>query len=674
MIQQTGKYIRDNWIQQMTETLTRLNPDKDPNEIQDFVIKTYMERYTDHNALLYNSYENTVTSTSLGQVVDWLESYKPLIAESGVYFYPKDVKRNVNIEIIKENMLDARTIHKKEKFDALDAGDVFTAAVKDIQQANDKKAANSGYGAEGQSSSFLFNVHSAMSVTSCGRGQLSTAILCFENFFNDNVKFFNMDEFYTFIHHVESERKIWKYPIEDVISWIPGKKQWVKRFEDKFLHHSLYDHDKIERIYDSLDEELRVRAYYKGNLRELLSRNTYPQDIYAGIASSNVEFINPNEVPEEIEKDVKLLVNIVTEFVNYKFSWHRYEDRARYQRRKTVIVADTDSCFISYGPVLKYILRKVLPMRLFKKGEKKSIYELRVLNVLSCMASSAIAATLWNYLGYVNVKEDDRKYIKMKNEFYYSRVIVTYAKKSYIGLMIRQEAHVYPKPKMDVKGVNFFKSTASEKTSAFIYDKVLMGELLQPKDGEISLTRTYRTIHDFQSSIAEEIQHGDMGFLKRSIRVKSADAYADPFRISQYKAVWVWNQIMPDKDRIELPGTVTLVKVQLKTKKDAAALSQWPKIYNKVIELFDTNPNIGDHEVEKDGKVRNVKGNGISAIALPGDLDEVPDWVLAIIDTTTLVNDNMALMTQLYRPLGFAQGSATHNKSQKKYYVPIVRI
>lgn len=658
----------------MTDNLARLNPDKDRGDIENFVIETYMKRYTDHQAMLYNSYENTIAETSLGKVLDWLESYNPLIAESGVYFYPKDVKRNVNIEIIKEHMLDARTIHKKEKFAALDAGDVFTASVKDIQQINDKKAANSGYGAEGQASSFLFNVHSAMSVTSCGRGQLSTAILCFENMFSDSVCFFDMDEFFTFINHIVSEQSQWKLNLDDVIDWHPSKKEWVRRFEKKFLHHSLYNHDMISQTYDSLPEEIRTRAYYKCNLREFLWRNTVPTDIYTDIAVSKCEFINPNEVPEEIEKVMTQFMKTVTEFVCYKYSWHRYEDRARYQRRKTVIISDTDSCFIYYGKILNFILTKVLPMRLFRKGEKKDSYELKVLNVLSCMASAAIAETLWNYLGYVNVAEDDRKYIKMKNEFFYSRVIVTYAKKSYIGLMIRQEAHVYEKPKLDVKGVNFFKSTASEKTSKFIYDDILMKQLLKSEDGKISLSRTYRAMYDFQSRIAGEIEHGEMGFLKRSIRVKSSDAYVNPFRISQYKAVWVWNYLMPDKDQIELPGTVTMVKVNLKTKKDAAALAPWPKIYNKVIELFDTNPQIGDHQVEKDGKVRNVKGNGINAIALPGDLDEVPDWILAIIDTVTLVNDNMSLLTQLYKALGFSQGSATHNKSQKKYYTNIVRI
>lgn len=672
----TGKYLQENWIREMTDMLERLNPDMDRSAIEDFVIEQYMEHYRDHDAVVYNSYENTVAHTSLGQVVDWIQTDRPLIAESGVFFYPKDKKRNVNIEIIKECMLDARTIHKKEKFKAMEAGDIFTAAVKDIQQANDKKAANSGYGAEGQSSSFLFNVHSAMSVTACGRGQLSTAILCYENLLGDFVKFFDMDEFHNFIQHIVNERKEWTFDTFDVIDRIPSKKDWVNRFEAKFLHPSLLDHEQIVLIYDSLSNEERARTFYKANIRDFISKNRMLVELFTDISETKVKFIDPNEVPDVIKDDVKLICALVTEFVNYKYSWFRYEDRARYQRRAVVTISDTDSCFLSYGPMLKFLYDKVIPMKLWKRSDSdaKKSHKIKMLNVLSCCSSAAIENTLFNYLGYANVADEDKPYIKMKNEFYYERVIVTYAKKSYIGLMTRQEAVVLKKPKMDVKGVNFFKSTASEKTSEFIYDKVLMGQLLRPEDGKISLRRIYKTISDFQEQIAHEIKQGEMGFLKRSIRVKSVDAYKDPMRISAYKAAYVWNYVNDDKDRIDLPATTTLVKVKLKDQKDIAVLAPWPKIYERMMKLFETDPNFGDHEVEKDGKVRKVKGAGVNAIALPDDYDEVPEWILAIIDVQTLVNDNMKLFSQLYLPLGLSSGTAKGSGSQAKYYTSIVRI
>ena len=76
--------------------------------------------------------------------------------------------------------------------------------------------------------------------------------------------------------------------------------------------------------------------------------------------------------------------------------------------------------------------------------------------------------------------------------------------------------------------------------------------------------------------------------------------------------------------------------------------------------------------IDADGKVK--KGKGIKSIALPGDLDEVPDWVLAIIDTETLVADNMKLFVQVCRPLGMSKGTTSHNGSSVTYYTNIIRI
>lgn len=349
--QKPCKYLETEWIWQMTESLARMHPEMDRDTIEDFVIEQYHNRYTNHSAMLHNSYENTTTETSLGEVVDWAESYHPLMAESGVFFYPKDKKRNVNIEIIKEAMLDARTVHKKEKFEAMKRGDTFTAAVKDLQQGNDKKAANSGYGAEGQSSSFLFNVNSAMSVTASGRGQLSTMILNFENLFADNVKFWNMDEFHTYINHVVNDRKSWKFNTDDVIDRAPTRARWIERFSNKMIHETVCDMAQIEAVYDGLSDEDRIRTFYMSNIRDFMV-NSVPMKWFQEIADTDifldkdgkpVPFADPNDVPKEIKEPMDKLVSSVCEFVNYKFSNFRYQDKARYSKRRVAILSDTDS-------------------------------------------------------------------------------------------------------------------------------------------------------------------------------------------------------------------------------------------------------------------------------------------------------------------------------------------
>ena len=243
--------LKHEWISRMTMAMCATHPDVEKSKIEEMVAQIYAKRVKDTEVQIFNNYENTLASATLLSLVDWFRNSKPLIAESGVYFYPKSQKRNVNVEIIKDDMLDIRKIHKKEKFKAMQAGDEFLAAVKDLQQANDKKAANSGYGAEGQSSSFLYNIHSAMSVTSCGRGQISTACQCFENLLEDNVLFFHMTEFYNWVYNIIHEEPDWKYDVWDVVGISPSRQQFIDRYTKKFGHESLCNPEEIGQVYDS---------------------------------------------------------------------------------------------------------------------------------------------------------------------------------------------------------------------------------------------------------------------------------------------------------------------------------------------------------------------------------------------------------------------------------------
>ena len=331
--------LKNQWIMRMSMAMEMTHPDVPKDQIESMVAKIYEKRVRNPQVQLYNNYENTVADANLLYMVDWYQSYKPLIAESGVYFYQKSQKRNVNTEIIKECMLDARTVHKAEKFEAMKTGDVFLASVKDIQQANDKKAANSGYGAEGESSSFLYNIHSAMSVTSCGRGQISTACQCFENLLADNVKFFHMTEFFTWVYNIIHEQFDWKFQTFDICKKAPSRDDFINRFIQKFGHPTICNQTMIGQVYDALDDEMRIRVYYKANLREFLKLRV-PCELYGTIACMDEEFIDPNKPPEKIKPILKKLTAMVTEFVAYKHGIFRYEDRTRYQKRAVTIVID----------------------------------------------------------------------------------------------------------------------------------------------------------------------------------------------------------------------------------------------------------------------------------------------------------------------------------------------
>lgn len=337
-------HFRDKWIQQMASSI-RVSGKY--NKLSDEQLLTYLNKifdkhFKDHSAVIYNDYEEEIMDTTLAGCLDWIQVENPTIAESGVFFHQKSKMRNVNVEIIKEDMLDARTIHKKEMFEARKAGDFIKEMVKRNQQLNDKKAANSGYGAEGESSSFLYNPHSAMSVTASGRGQLSTAGMCVENLLADFVKFMNMDEFFVYITNILSDKPTWQFDEYDVIDIIPTKAQFLERIQAKFKHSYDFDEKLIGKVWDNLSAREQIRVYYKSNIRDFLL-NKKIKLIYKAIIECGEPLIDPNDVPNKMLKWTTLLTDLTTEFVNYKHGVFRYEDRMKFERRAVVIVSDTDS-------------------------------------------------------------------------------------------------------------------------------------------------------------------------------------------------------------------------------------------------------------------------------------------------------------------------------------------
>ena len=95
-------------------------------------------------------------------------------------------------------------------------------------------------------------------------------------------------------------------------------------------------------------------------------------------------------------------------------------------------------------------------------------------------------------------------------------------------------------------------------------------------------------------------------------------------------------------------------------------------MYEKFTELLE-DKNLLKERVNSKGEVL-YDFTGIKSIALPGTYDEVPDWLLSIIDVDTLVGDNMKLFTQIYSPLSLVSGKSSVNGSAAQYYTNIIRI
>ena len=219
------------------------------------------------------------------------------------------------------------------------------------------------------------------------------------------------------------------------------------------------------------------------------------------------------------------------------------------------------------------------------------------------------------------------------------------------SIRLREGKEVMPE-KIDIKGHDFAKSSARQETKDYFVN--LAKERLLYTDN-IDIPSILSDINKFHDDIETSLKNGERNFLIPK-SVKELGAYKDPFKEMGVRAVFAWNAIYPDNS-IELPEKIDIVKVNLETLAQAEQLlDKYPEIYEKVVSgIFES-------------KIDKIREKGVSVIAIPRNLDKVPDWMIEFIDYDTIINDNISKFHSVLRSLGLN----TIKTSKKEYYSNII--
>ena len=208
------------------------------------------------------------------------------------------------------------------------------------------------YGVIGLYLSFLFDLNVAPAVTSTGRSLISSAILCFEGFLGNNVKFGSLNDILTFIDNVRMEYSDWKYDDYKVL----GYEGFVTIEEcfNKLMMNCGYkyipteqDMDMVYCIIQNCSQIELNRLFYKNNLYCFMDLPLPRYLMVKIITEMQHPYIEPANPPKEIVKDLDQLRDYLLEYVFY---CHQYIDRMMRNKEmiKTVsVVSDTDSSFVS---------------------------------------------------------------------------------------------------------------------------------------------------------------------------------------------------------------------------------------------------------------------------------------------------------------------------------------
>lgn len=238
--------------------------------------------------------------------------------------------------------------------------------------------------------SILFDLNIAPAVTSTGRSLISSAILCFEGFLGNNVKFSSLNDILIFIDNVRLEYSSWQYndyeilPTEGFVSLEEAFTKLILNCGYKYIP-SYEDMDTVYRILQSCNQIELNRLFYKNNLYCFMDLPIARNLMISIITNMQTPYIEPAKPPKEIVSQLNELRDLLVEYVFYNHQWMDRMDRNKNMIKNVSIVSDTDSSFVSLDAWYQYnmaylkdydspILHQKIDLFMKLEKEKKSDY------------------------------------------------------------------------------------------------------------------------------------------------------------------------------------------------------------------------------------------------------------------------------------------------------------
>ena len=120
----------------------------------------------------------------------------------------------------------------------------------------------------------------------------------------------------------------------------------------------------------------------------------------------------------------------------------------------------------------------------------------------------------------------------------------------------------------------------------------------------------------------------------------------------------MWNAAYPDNP-IELPDNVQIVKVKMLKESDIEDLKETePEIWENLHRKIYNNPNPG------------IAKKGISVIAIPEVIHEIPKWVIPYVDVETITEDNTRSFFPVLSSIAF---DILNTRSDSKTYSNMIK-
>ena len=663
-------------------------PNLTKEEVDRAIDYSMKKRYKQVHSEVYNNYTGKRPELTLLELTNYIYSKEPICTAWGVLFKRHGVVPNPLSKLIHMFMLN-RDKEKKIMFQYPKGSEEFEE--HNLLQLLAKVDTNAIYGALGNTSCIFYNLHVAASITYQGRSYISAAIMFFEMFLSNNVKFGSLNEIISYIDNIRCEKR--HYNDRDILDRDVDVLEVLNKLImtcGDFRHGKIKwipDQRDLDIIYEQLchlSQEDLNRIYYKNNLYSFLDNTSMTKALIYLLKSMTVPYLDPNKVPENLKVEMETFCDLLREYVFYNHQIIDRIDRNTNMIKNVSLISDTDSTIVSFDAFYRYTLTKIQGIDLeidkyyidgvaymqddengnptyrgvyYDPAEmdydflnEKVIERERLIHPLEIIPQDNLRYSIINIIGHCcgilcneyieahtkkgNSYEKDRQTMMyLKNEFTFKRTLLTDAKKNYAAIQTVQEGNLVPDENMNdlaITGLAIKKSTLPQQTRDEL-QKILYEDIL--KADNIDQVKLIKDIAIFEDKIFQSLRNGEKDYYK-PVSIKAISRYDDPLGQQGIKASLVWNEVRNrDLSPIDLDAknNIDVVKTNITLATIENIREDFPEEYERLRKLL-------TGEINKD--LSKVLKGTITAIAVPRDV-KTPQWLTHLINYTDITNDNI---------------------------------
>jgi hypothetical protein len=693
--------ISDMWKNSVKEIINMVWKDKIPADILETHLNTIIKNHERAFPAIEmrNIYTNNGLKIPLNELLNIIQKENLCIEGNNTltYSYERiktplpDIIIDLNAERSrhkkKAKELAEEIYELKKKREITEGSDIeIRRQSEEALQNAQKMVINSIYGVQGQDGSILYSPDTAGAVTSQGRSLISEMMWSIERMLYGTVRFSSFSEFFCFLYTITTEVHI-DSPLFQYITYWPTKRD-IKRK----LISLLYD---IPNLYTGLSNiELtlyhfinnltaleRVYLYYKCDLMKLIVQNPKIFKLFYDLFQDPDSYNSTSErdTPPHYIPILNQIAEIVEEFVIVKMTTPNRIIKYGTRRRRGIILSDTDSIVINLHPYVK----KLSELFYTRQGYDISMCNhlafnnerlcFKIVNIMSylCVHVTKIAAQLFCKSG--NVPKDFYKYISMKNEFYFMRMVIYInAMKNYICYVRLNEGK--HQDEITATGIKLNSSTSNPQVKDAIM-RIIEHQIL--KSETINPASVLRSVKQIEQDIITRTMQGDITFgkrgrysgphgyktVKRKIKKeneKNKNEVPGIYTSSVGRSCYIWNLLYP-ASKINVGDYAYIFDTTLESLYDLEKMKiKFPHEYDEIKRIIFENAN-----------EPYLARYGLRSIAIPmtDTVHSIPPWIIDFIDYENLTNKHLQPIISLLPSIGIHKSRISSTKST---YSPLI--